>query len=119
MATKKIPVTISGQPIYCVYSYSVTKSDDVDSKQSESGDEILYLYRRDVYSLELGFKCNATTGRTLDNAISVGVRISVTFQDMGQNVTRTMRVNSYSYSCLTLCGAEVWDISLSLQESCR
>jgi hypothetical protein len=119
MATKKIPVTISGQNIFCVYSYEVSKTDDVDSKQSETGDEILYLYRRDVYTLNMSFKCNAETGRIIDSAISSSVLIPVTFQDLGQTVSRTMRVNSYSYRCITLYGKEFWDISVSLQESCR
>lgn len=119
MATKRAPITISGQPVYCVYAFKVTKSDDVDSKKSETGDEILYLYRRDVYSLDVSFKCNAATGRALDDAISANVRISVTFEDMGQSVTRTMRVTGYAYDCVTMCGSELWDISLSLAESCR
>lgn len=118
MATKT-PIIISGYPIYCVYALSVSKVDDIDSKQSETGDEILYLYRRDVYTLDIGFKCNAETGRNLDNAISTGVQISVTFQDMGQTITRTMRVDNYSYQCITLCGAEIWDVKLNLKESCR
>ena len=119
METKKIPIVISGVNISCVYSYQVTKSNDIDSQQSESGDEILYLYRTDVYALDVGFKCNSTIGRALDSALAVGVLISVTFQDMGQVITRTMRVDSYNYNCITLCGKEFWDISLSLKESCR
>jgi len=119
MADKKTPLTIAGQPIYCVYSYDITKHDDIDSKQSETGDEILYLYRRNVYDLQLGFKCNATTGKTLDTAITSSVLLIVNFLEMGVEITRTMRVKSYSYNCITMYGTEFWDISLSLTESCR
>lgn len=119
MDTKKTPVTIAGYKVYQVTSYDVTKYDDIDSKQSESGDEILYLYRRNVYKLALSFHCNATTGRAIDNAVSSNVLISVTFQDMGQTITRTMRIDNYSYSCVTLCNTEIWNISLNLTESCR
>lgn len=119
MATKKTAITIAGVGITCVYSYSVTKSNDIDSAESESGDEILYLYRTDVYTLDVAFKCNADTGRALDTAISSSVLLQVAFEDMGQTISRIMRVTSYTYRCITLYGKEFWDISLNLKESAR
>ncbi len=116
---KKVPIVINGLSTYCIYNYNITKSDDLDVKQSETGDEILYLYRRDVYSINVSIKCTASVGNTLDSYLTSSVVIPVTFWDMDKQVSRSMRVESYSYSCISMCGSEIWDVSLKLQESCR
>ena len=41
------------------------------------------------------------------------------FMDMGVQKSVIMRVADYSYSCITMCGTEIWDIQLTITESVR
>ena len=113
------PITINNTEIYCVYALEIQKQDKISTNESESGDEILYLIRKNNYTLKMSFKCNALIGNQIDNAVTSNVLLAVKFVDKGMLKTATMRVTDYSYSCITMCGAEIWDIQLSLTESVR
>lgn len=116
MATKT-PIIIAGYSIYCVYALDIQKYNDIDIKQAENGGEIMYLYATGLYKISTSFKTNATIGRAIEDAVSSNIVLSITFQDMGQTVTKNMRIDSFSYSCITLCNKEFWDIQLSLIET--
>lgn len=113
------PIIINNTEIYCVYALEIQKQDKISANESENGDEILYLIRKNNYTLKLSFKCNAVIGNQIDNAVTSNVLLTVKFVDKGTLKTATMRVTDYSYSCITMCGTEIWDIQLSLTESVR
>lgn len=102
-----------------MYALEIQKQDKISANESENGDEILYLIRKNNYTLKLSFKCNAVIGNQIDNAVTSNVLLTVKFVDKGTLKTATMRVTDYSYSCITMCGTEIWDIQLSLTESVR
>lgn len=114
--SKKTPIKINGYPIYLVYAQNITKNDDIETHDSESGTKICYLYRKDVYTLDVSFKCNAEVGRYIDDAVSSAMWLSVTFAEVGQYVTKTMMATSRQYRCITLNGKEFWDMSVTFEE---
>ena len=117
--TNNPPLIIENLNIFCIYSLEVSKKDKISVNESESGDEILYLIRKNAYSLSVSFKCNAQTGTKIDEVVTGGTLLHVKFMDMGVQKSVIMRVADYSYSCITMCGAEIWDMKLALTESVR
>ena len=113
------PITINNTGIYCVYALEIQKQDKISANESENGDEILYLIRKNAYSLSVSFKCNAQTGTKIDEVVTGGTLLHVKFMDMGVQKSVIMRVADYSYSCITMCGTEIWDIQLTITESVR
>mgnify|MGYP004659650595 CR=1 FL=1 len=113
---KKTPIQIGNYPIYLVYAQSISKKDDIKVQDSENGTKIYYLYRKDVYTLDVSFKCNGDVGQYIDNAVSNSVQLSVTFAEVGKYVTKTMIATSRSYRCITLSGKEFWDMSVTFEE---
>ena len=114
--TKKTPIKIGNYEIYLVYAQSITKKDDIKLQDSESGTKICYLYRKDLYTLDVSFKCNGEIGSYIDNAVSNSVHLSVTFAEIGKYITKTMIATSRNYKCITLNGKEFWDMSVTLEE---
>ena len=113
---KKTPIKIGDYPIYVVYAQNISKKDDIKTYDSECGTKICYLYRKDVYTLDVSFKCNADVGRYIDDAVSNSVVLSVTFAEVGRYVTKTMIATSRNYNCITLYGKEFWDMSVTFEE---
>lgn len=114
--SKKIPLKIGNYAIYVVYAQTISKKDDIKLQDSESGTKICYLYRKDLYTLDVSFKCNSDVGAYIDNAVSNSIQLSVTFAEIGKYLTKNMIATSRNYRCITLNGKEFWDMSVTLEE---
>ncbi len=119
MTDNTAPITIENLPIFCVYALEINKKDKISANESESGDEILYLIRKGNYTINTSFKCSATVGTRIDDAVTSKLLLNVTFIDKGTIKQAVMRVSDYSYTCITAYGSEIWDIHLELTESVR
>lgn len=101
--------------------YSVNKSDlysDSSGRSAESGDMILYLIRKNVYSIELEFIGTASQTKHIQTLLS-GSDYLVEFLDEGDYITRYMYASDRKLEPLGTPNSRKYRLSFNLIETRR
>lgn len=101
--------------------YSITKSDlysDASGRSAESGDMILYLVRKNVYSIELEFVGTVSQARHIQSLLS-GSDYPVEFLDEDEYITRYMYASDRKLELLGTPNSRKYRLSFNLIETRR